>query len=159
MGGTNEAKVGLWGVASFAVLQGRSGSGRKRVGLWWQNGAAGRGGFRRRNGRIRSAVGASRRVLRTQSVGSAAAEKSAAAAEKVSAAAEKRSAVAKRGGCGGGETAAGTPRRRAGKSPAGEMKRLTRRTRSAYPGFFPACGGKWPARMGFLPCRGVRVSL
>lgn len=54
--------------------------------------------------------------LRTQSVGSAAAEKSAAAAEKVSAAAEKRTAVAKSGGCGGGESAAGTPRRRAGKS-------------------------------------------
>ena len=70
MGGTNEAKVGLWGVASFAMLQGEAGSGRKRVGLWWQNGAAGHGGFRRRNGRIRSAVGASRRVLRTQSVGS-----------------------------------------------------------------------------------------
>ena len=100
MGGTNEAKVGLWGVASFAVLQGEAGSGRKRVGLWWQNGAAGRGGFRRRNGRIGSAVGASRRVLRTLAVGSAAAEKSAAAAEKVSAAAEKRSAVAKRRDCG-----------------------------------------------------------
>ena len=38
--------------------------------------------------------------LRTQSVGSAAAEKSAAAAEKVSAAAEKRTAVAKRRDCG-----------------------------------------------------------
>ena len=159
MGGIDEAKVGLWRVANFAVLQGRSGSGRKRVGLWWQNGAAGRGGFRRRNGRIRSAVGASRRVRRTRGVGSAAAEKVSAAAEKSAAAAEKRTAVAKRGGCGGGESAAGTPRRRPGKSPAGEMKRLTRRTRSAYPGFFPACGGKWPARMDVLPCRGVRVSL
>ena len=50
MGGTNEAKVGLWPLPDLAVLKGGSGSGRKRVGLWWQNGAAGRGGFRRRNG-------------------------------------------------------------------------------------------------------------
>ena len=97
MGGTYEAKVGLWPPPNLAVVKGRSGSGRKRIGLWWQNGAAGHGGFRRRNGRIRSAVGATRRVLRTQSVGSAAAEKSAAEAEKVSAAAEKRTAVAKAG--------------------------------------------------------------
>ena len=159
MGGTNEAKVGLWPPPDLAVVKDRSGSGRKRVGLWWQNRAAGRGGFRRRNGRIRSAVGASRRVLRTQSVGSA-------AAEKVSAAAEKRTAVAKCGGCGGGETAAGTPRRRPGKSPAGEMKRLTRRTRSAYPGFFPAHGESglpgWtssPVRGSRLPCRPERGEL
>ena len=72
-----------------------------KVGLWWQNGAAGRGGFRRRNGRIRSAVGASRRVLRTHGVGVAAAEKVSAAVEKVSAAAEKRSAVAESRNCGG----------------------------------------------------------
>ena len=89
-------------------------------------------------GWIDVAAGAKWKVLRSLNVGSAAAEKSAAEAEKVSAAAEKRSAVAKSGGCGGGETAVGTPRRRAGKSPAGEMKRLTRRTRSAYPGFLPA---------------------
>ena len=173
MGGTNEAKVGLWPPPDLAVVKDRSGSGRKRVGLWWQNGAAGRGGFRRWNGRIRSAVGASRRVLRTQSVGSAAAEKSAAEAEKsaaeaekVSAAAEKRSAVAKHGGCGGGETAAGTPRRRPGKSPAGEMKRLTRRTWSAYPGFFRLTGEsglpRWtssPVRGSRLPCRPERAEL
>ena len=159
MGGTNEAEVGLWGVGSLTVLQVESGSGRKRIGLWWQNKAAGQAGFRRRNGRIGSAVGASRRVLRTQSVGSAAAEKVSAAAEKSAAAAEKRTAVSKCGGCGGGETAAGTPRRRPGKSPAGEMKRLTRRTRSAYPGFFPAHGGKWPAQMDVLPCKGVSASL
>ena len=159
MRGRFEAKVGLWPPPDWAMVKGGSGSGRKRVGLWWQNGAAGRAGFRQRNGGIRSAVGANRRVLRTLSVGSAAAEKVSAAAEKVSAAAEKRSAVSKRGGCGGGETAAGTPRRRAGKSPAGEMKRLTRRTRSAYPGFFPAHGGKWPAWMDVLPCREVWVSL
>ena len=49
----------------------------------------------RQIGWIDAAAGAKWRVLRTQSVGSAAAEKSAAAAEKVSAAAEKRTAVAK----------------------------------------------------------------
>ena len=46
-------------------------------------GAAGCGGFRRRNGGIGAAGGARRRALRTQSVGSAEAEKSAAAVEKV----------------------------------------------------------------------------
>ena len=51
-------------------------------------------------GWIGVATGSSRRVLRTQSVGSAAAEKVSAAAEKVSAAAEKRTAVAKRRDCG-----------------------------------------------------------
>ena len=39
-------------------------------------------------------------MLRTRSVGSAAAEKVSAEAEKVSAAAEKRTAVAKSGSCG-----------------------------------------------------------
>ena len=44
--------------------------------------SARRGGFQRWNGGIRAAGGARQRVLRTQSVGSAAAEKVAAAAEK-----------------------------------------------------------------------------
>ena len=46
-------------------------------------GAAGCGGFRRRNGGIGAAGGTRGRVLRTQSVGAAEAEKSAAAVEKV----------------------------------------------------------------------------
>ena len=56
----------------------------------------------RQIGWIDAAAGAKWRVLRTQSVGSAAAEKVSAAAEKSAAAAEKRSAVAKSGGCGRG---------------------------------------------------------
>lgn len=52
-------------------------------------GSAGRGGFRRRNGGIGAAGGVRQRVLRTQSVGSAAAEKIPAAAEKSAAAVEK----------------------------------------------------------------------
>ena len=59
-------------------------------------GAAGRGGFRRRNGGIRAAAGVRRRVLRTQSVGSAAAEKIPAAAEKSASAAEKVAGEEKR---------------------------------------------------------------
>ena len=54
----------------------------------------------RQIGWIDAAAGAKWRVLRTQSVGSAAAEKNAAAAKKVSVAAEKSAAVAERKGCG-----------------------------------------------------------
>ena len=46
-------------------------------------GAAGRSRFRRRNGGIGAVGGARRRTLRTQSAGTAEAEKSASAAEKV----------------------------------------------------------------------------
>ena len=46
-------------------------------------GSAGRGGFWRQNGGIGAAAGAKQRVLRTQSVGSAEAEKISSAAEKV----------------------------------------------------------------------------
>ena len=59
-------------------------------------GSAGRGGFRRRNGEIGAAGGARGRVLRTQSVGTAEAEKVAAAAEKSAAAAEKVAGEEKR---------------------------------------------------------------
>ena len=59
-------------------------------------GAAGRGGFRRRNGEIGAEGGARRRVLRTQSVGSAEAEKIPAAAEKSASAAEKVAGEEKR---------------------------------------------------------------
>ena len=52
-------------------------------------GSAGRGGFRRRNGGIGAAEGARGRVLRSQSVGAAEAEKIPAAAEKSASAAEK----------------------------------------------------------------------
>ena len=59
-------------------------------------GSAGRDGFRRRNGGIGAAGGARGRVLRTQSVGSAAAEKIPAAAEKSASAAEKVAGEEKR---------------------------------------------------------------
>ena len=58
--------------------------------------SAGRGGFRRRNGGIGAAAGARQRVLRTQSVGSAAAEKIPAEAEKSASAAEKVAGEEKR---------------------------------------------------------------
>ena len=66
----------------------------KRGGQGWygQNArmeAAGRGGFRRRNGGIGVAGGARGRVLRTRSVGSAEAEEITAEAEKSASAAEK----------------------------------------------------------------------
>ena len=59
-------------------------------------GSVGHGGFRRRNGGIGAAGGARGRVLRTQSVGSAAAEKIPAAAEKSASAAEKVAGEEKR---------------------------------------------------------------
>ena len=59
-------------------------------------GSAGRGGFRRRNGGIGAAGGARRRALRTQSVGSTAAEKIPAAAEKSASTAEKVAGEEKR---------------------------------------------------------------
>ena len=59
-------------------------------------GAAGRGGFRQRNGGTRAAGGVRRRVLRTQSVGAAEAEKIPAAAEKSASAAEKVAGEEKR---------------------------------------------------------------
>ena len=52
-------------------------------------GSAGRDRFQRRNGGIGAAGGARGRVLRTQSVGAAAAEKIPAAAEKSASTAEK----------------------------------------------------------------------
>ena len=58
--------------------------------------SAGRTGFRRRNGGIGAAGGAGGRVLRTQSVGSAEAEKIPAAAEKSASAAEKVAGEEKR---------------------------------------------------------------
>ena len=63
-------------------------------------GSAGRGGFRRRNGGIGAVGGARRRVLRTQSMGAAAAEKIPAAAEKGASAAEKVAGEEKRRGQG-----------------------------------------------------------
>ena len=59
-------------------------------------GSAGRGEFRRRNGGIGAAGGVRRRVLRTQSVGVAEAEKIPAAAEKSASAAEKVAGEGKR---------------------------------------------------------------
>lgn len=59
-------------------------------------GSAGRGGFRRRNGGIGAVGGVRRRVLRTQSMGSAEAEKIPAAAEKSASAAEKVAGEEKR---------------------------------------------------------------
>ena len=59
-------------------------------------GAAGRGGFRRRNGGIGAVGGARRGVLRTKSMGSAEAEKIPAAAEKSASAAEKVAGEEKR---------------------------------------------------------------
>ena len=59
-------------------------------------GLAGRGGFRRRNGGIEAAGGVRGRVLRTQSVGAAEAEKIPAAAEKSASAAEKVAGEEKR---------------------------------------------------------------
>ena len=59
-------------------------------------GAVGCGGFRQRNGGIGAAGGARGRVLRTQSVGAAAAEKIPAAAEKSASAAEKVAGEEKR---------------------------------------------------------------
>ena len=61
-------------------------------------GSARRGGFWRRNGGIEAARGARGRVLRTQSVGAAEAEKVAAAAEKSASAAEKVAGEEKRRG-------------------------------------------------------------
>ena len=62
--------------------------------------AAGRGEFRRRNGGIGAVVGVRRRVLRTQSVGAAEAEKIPAAADKSTSAAEKVAGEEKRRGQG-----------------------------------------------------------
>ena len=62
--------------AVFSCGQGQKG---RNAGM----GAAGRSGFRRRNGGIGAAGGVRGRVLRTQSVGAAAAEKITAAAKKV----------------------------------------------------------------------------
>lgn len=59
-------------------------------------GAAGCDEFRRRNGGIGAAGGVRRRVLRTQSMGSAEAEKIPAAAEKSASAAEKVAGEEKR---------------------------------------------------------------
>ena len=59
-------------------------------------GSVGRGGFQRRNGGIGAAGGARRRVLRTQSVGAAEAEKIPAAAEKSASVAEKVAGEEKR---------------------------------------------------------------
>ena len=58
--------------------------------------SAGRGGFRRRNGGIGAVGGARGRVLRTQSVGAAEAEKIPAAAEKIPAEAEKSASAAEK---------------------------------------------------------------
>ena len=58
--------------------------------------SAGRGGFRRRNGGVGATGGVRRRVLRTQSVGAAEAEKIPAAAEKSASAAEKVAGEEKR---------------------------------------------------------------
>ena len=70
--------------------------GQGRLGQDAGMGAAGRGGFRWRNGGIGAAGGARGRVLRTQSEGTAAAEKVAAAAEKSASAAEKVAGEEKR---------------------------------------------------------------
>ena len=70
--------------------------GQGRLGQNAGIGSAGRGGFRRRDGGIRAAGGTRGRVLRTQSVGAAEAEKIPAAAEKSASAAEKVAGEEKR---------------------------------------------------------------
>ena len=65
-------------------------------------GSAGRGGFRQRNGGIGAAGGARGKVLRSQNVGAAEAEKIPAAAEKSASAAEKVAGEEKRRGQGRG---------------------------------------------------------